>query len=136
MAILVDYSCPTCAGRFESWSAAPPPATRTCPACGTPARRAWSPVGLSRGAAGGGERRRPPLTPPEQSLCARNPDVLGLCHMTPEAGRAWVARVRGDNRTLERELAAQEAAAAVRTPKLEDVLSHSHSRPATPAPAE
>jgi hypothetical protein len=24
----------------------------------------------------------------------------------------------------------------VRTPKLEDVLSHSHSRPATPAPAE
>ncbi len=56
--------------------------------------------------------------------------------MTPDAGRAWVARVRGDNRTLERELAAQEAAAAVRTPKLEDVLSHSHSRPATPAPAE
>ncbi|MBN9110703.1 MAG: hypothetical protein J0I34_18230 [Pseudonocardia sp.] len=56
--------------------------------------------------------------------------------MTPEAGRAWVARARGDNRTLDRELAAQEAAAAVRAPKLEDVLSHNHSRPETPAPTE
>ncbi|WP_141566227.1 zinc ribbon domain-containing protein [Pseudonocardia sp. N23] len=128
MAILVDYVCPTCTGRFEAWAATPPPTTHRCPACGGPARRAWSPIGLGRGPAAGSERH--PLPAAEPSLCTRNPDVLGLCHMTPEAGRAWVARVRGDNRTLDRELAKQEAAAAVRTPRLEDVLSHSHSRPA------
>ena len=128
MAILVDYVCPTCAGRFEARVAIPPPTSRDCPACGSTARRAWAPVGLSRG--GASAPAGPRAATAEPSLCTRNPDVLGLCHMTPDAGRAWVARVRGDNRTLERELAKQEAAAAVRTPKLDDVLSHSHARPA------
>lgn len=130
MPILVDYVCRTCSGRFEDWTATPAPATRRCPACGAQARRAWSPVGLSRGAAAPAER---PVRRPEPSLCTQNPDVLGLCHMTPDAGRAWVARVRKDNRALERELARQEAAAAVRPPRLEDVVSHSHARPTGPA---
>ncbi|GEL22233.1 hypothetical protein PSU4_11870 [Pseudonocardia sulfidoxydans NBRC 16205] len=131
MAILVDYMCPTCAGRFEVRVPVPPPTSRACPACGRTARRAWAPIGLTRGAA----RQSPRPAVAEPSLCTRNPDVLGLCHMTPDAGRAWVARVRGDNRALDRELARQEAASAIRPPKIEDVLSHSHSRPAaTPAP--
>jgi DNA-directed RNA polymerase subunit RPC12/RpoP len=129
MAILVDYVCRTCAGRFEDWTTTPAAAPR-CPACGAQARRAWSPVGLSRGTPPPQER---PAARPEPSPCTKNPDVLGLCHMSPDAGRAWVARVRKDNRTLDRELARQEAAAAIRTPRLQDVVSHSHARPADPA---
>jgi len=64
MAILVDYVCPTCTGRFESWAAAPPPAAAACPACGASARRAWSPIGLSRGATSGDDPRRTSAAPP------------------------------------------------------------------------
>jgi hypothetical protein len=126
VSVLVDYVCPTCAGRFEQWITTPAPATGTCPACGGVARRAWSPIGLTRGGS------PTPAPAPDRSrdtaaLCARNPDVPGLCHMSPDAARGWIARARKDNRTLEGELAKQEAAAAIRPPRLEDVVSHSHS---------
>lgn len=128
MAILVDYVCRGCDGRVEAWVASPPPAVGTCPACGAESRRGWAPIGTltSRprteaagpSARSGGRRAAP--------LCASNPDVPGLCHMSPAAGRTWVARARRDNRSLERELARQEKAAAVVPPTLADITAHDH----------
>lgn len=129
MAILVDYRCQSCAGRFEQWVPTPAPHRLVCPACGADAPRAWSPVAL------GGRARAVPgpgtgtaisgsaATP----LCVTNPDVPGLCHMSSSAARAWLARARKDNRSLEREIAWQEQAAKAGPPRLEDVISHNHS---------
>jgi hypothetical protein len=128
MAILVDYVCRTCRGRVEAWVPSPPPATRDCPACGAAATRAWAPVGtLSRRSATplATEQART-ASPPAVPLCVRNPDVPGLCHMSPSAGRAWVARARGDNRALDRELERQEKAARHSPPTLSDVIAHDH----------
>src|ERR1700730_7632663 len=133
MAILVDYACPACRGRSEQWADNPVPSQATCPACGAQARRARSPVGLAGGSETG--KRGPEPVPctswvaPDESarpLCARNPDVPGLCHLSPAAARTWVARARKDNRALEREIARQEAAAAVRHPTPGDLVSHTH----------
>jgi hypothetical protein len=123
MAILVDYVCSTCRGRSESWVASPPPATGSCPACGAVSRRAWAAVGVVSGAAAPTPR---PARRPADPLCVRNPDVPGLCHLSESAGRAWVARARGDNRALDRELERQEKAAAVTPPSLADVVAHDH----------
>jgi hypothetical protein len=71
--------------------------------------------------------RAPTASPSPDPLCIRNPDVPGLCHMSPSAGRAWVARARGDNRALDRELERQERAAKVSPPTLADVVAHDHS---------
>ena len=127
MPILVDYACAACGGRSEQWAEIPVASHRTCPACGARARRAWSPVGLAGGTrdperpSSGGA---PPASGPP--LCARNPDVPGLCHLSPAAARTWLARARKDNRALEHEVARQEAAAAVRPPTLGDLVSHTH----------
>jgi hypothetical protein len=148
MAVLVDYACPTCDSRTEARVPSPPSAVRACPCCGGEARRVWAPVGLMRGpgggrapgshgghgAPGGGGAPGPPRgggTPAATTpLCAANPDVPGLCHMSPSAGRAWLARARGDTRALERELARQEAAAEAAPPTLASVVSHHHHGPA------
>lgn len=124
MSLLVDYRCDRCLGRTEAWVRSPVPATRPCPACGGTAKRAWSPVGLVRGQAA--PSARPEASQPAEPLCVRNPDVPGLCHMSPSAGRAWLARARKDNRALDRELERQEQAAAVRPPTLADVAAHDH----------
>jgi hypothetical protein len=133
MAILVDYACPACRGRSEQWADNPVPSRATCPACGAQARRAWSPVGLASGSETGKSGPEPVtgtsgIAPDEMArpLCVRNPDVPGLCHLSPAAARTWVARARKDNRALEREIAQQEAAAAVRPPTLGDLVSHTH----------
>jgi putative FmdB family regulatory protein len=133
MPILVDYACAACGGRSEQWAENPVASHRTCPACGARARRAWSPVGLAGGAR---DRAGPASTPSDTPsgaaraslppLCARNPDVPGLCHLSPAAARAWRARARKDNRALEHEVARQEAAAALRPPTLGDLVSHTH----------
>lgn len=125
MPVLVDYVCRTCCGRSEAWVVSPPPVTRVCPACGAVAQRAWASIGTlsSRSAAPAGRQRRSGGADP---LCVRNPDVPGLCHMSPSAGRVWVARARRDNRALDRELANQEAAAKVAIPTLADVVMHEH----------
>jgi hypothetical protein len=47
--------------------------------------------------------------------------------MSPAAGRAWLARARGDNRALERELSRQETAAAAGPLRLSDVVAHTHT---------
>jgi hypothetical protein len=127
MPILVDYACLACGGRSEQWADNPVPPDGTCPACGARARRAWSPVGLAGGARGAGRPASgcdPPASGPP--LCARYPDVPGLCHLSPAAARTWLARARRDNRALEHEIARQEAAAAVRPPTLDDLVSHTH----------
>ena len=124
MSLLVDYRCDRCLGCTEAWVHSPVPATKPCPACGGMAKRVWSPVGHLRGpAAPSGRPEAPQLAEP---LCVRNPDVPGLCHMAPSAGRAWLARARKDNRALDRELERQEQAAAVRLPTLADAVAHDH----------
>jgi putative FmdB family regulatory protein len=133
MPILVDYACPACRDRTEQWADNPVPSHAICPACGAQARRAWSPVGLVSGSKTG--KSGPKLVTgssgidPHESaraLCARNPDIPGLCHLSPPAARTWVARARMDNRALEHEIAWQEAAAAVSPPTLDDLVSHTH----------
>ncbi|HLI39906.1 MAG TPA: zinc ribbon domain-containing protein [Streptosporangiaceae bacterium] len=129
MGVLVDYRCTRCAGVTEQRVPAPPPPQRACPACGGIARRVFAPVGVigrsrppagvpapGTGAPAGsgsarpdrGGARGPGAAAP---LCLRYRDVPGLCHMAPSAARAWIARARGDNRALDRELERQEQAA-------------------------
>lgn len=140
MAILVDYRCRSCAVRFERWVSTPAPHLLVCHVCGEDASRAWSPVAL-----GGRARavREPGIDAamsgsPATPLCVTNPDVPGLCHMSPSAARTWLARARKDSRGLEREIARQEQAAKAAPPRLEDVISHTHSHgsgPGTTNPA-
>ncbi|MFB2599633.1 hypothetical protein ACEXQE_17720 [Herbiconiux sp. P17] len=131
MSILVDYRCTDCGGQQEAFVDSPPPSRRTCAACGGESRRRWSPVGMisRRGEASRAPESSVRAAPPGASLCAQNPDVPGLCHMSPSAGRAWVARARGDNRALDAELASQQKAAALSKPTVADAISHEHSHP-------
>ncbi len=124
MAIVVDYRCADCGALQEAYVASPPPPQRRCAACGGTSRRRWSPVGILSKR---GEAAAAPAAPSSASLCAQNPDVPGLCHMSPSAGRAWVARYRGDHRALDAELSRQEAAAAVAKPTTADAITHEHS---------
>src|SRR3954452_869511 len=135
MSVLVDYVCRACNGRVEAWVSSPPPATRACPACGVPARRAWAAVGMVSRRAASPEAASGAAPRTSDPLCVRNPDVPGLCHMSPSAGRAWVARARGDNRALDRELERQEKVAAVTPPTLADVVApdHGHAHQHTPS---
>lgn len=121
--ILVDYSCSACGGRSEHMVRNPVPATVSCPACRAPAQRRFSPVGLSGRAA-------PPASPVANArrrpLCQDNPDVPGLCHMTEDAGRMWVARARKDNRALDREIERQERARAENPGVVPEPVTHDH----------
>ena len=101
--------------------AAPAPSVRSCPACGAEAHRRFGGA-LLRGVSGPAAKA-PVETPP---LCQTNPSVPGLCHMIPSAARSWAARARGDNRTLERELARQESSLSSGNPVASPV-SHDHS---------
>ena len=79
--ILVDYRCDNCLGTSEHLVSNPVPATVSCPACLSSARRRFAPVGLSG-------RASAPVDQPVQSnraLCRDNPDVPGLCHMNPSS---------------------------------------------------
>lgn len=130
MGILVDYACPGCLGRHEARVASPPPRTRRCPTCGCEAVRSWSPVGILRGGVTGAPEGTNPVAPRDLSrpLCASNPDVPGLCHMSPEAGRLWVARAHKDSRSLERELERQERAVSDGSaPPVLSIGGHHHS---------
>ncbi len=129
MAILVDYRCTGCGRRHEHFVQNPAPEQLACPGCGSAARRLFSPVGMISQR---GDARAPgprPGAPAETmaSLCAQNPDVPGLCHMSPSAGRAWVARARSDHRALDAELARQQSAAEITPPTIADAISHVHS---------
>jgi hypothetical protein len=131
MAILVDYRCRGCGATGETFVTSPAPTHLPCDSCGGERQRRWSPVGMiSRTPEPRTAPARPAPTRPSRaadSLCAQNPDVPGLCHMSPSAGRAWVARYRGDGRALDAELGRQEQAAAIAKPTMADAISHEHS---------
>lgn len=105
MAVLVDYRCGRCGSTEERAVGSPPPPEVRCPSCGSWARRLWAPVGLGGRASQPATGTRPESPGP---LCQANRDIPGLCALSPTAGRALVARVRGDNRALEAEIAYQE----------------------------
>jgi hypothetical protein len=46
--------------------------------------------------------------------------------MSETAGRAWVARYRGDDRALDVELGRQEKAARIKPPTMTDAITHHH----------
>ncbi|MCF7550813.1 zinc ribbon domain-containing protein [Pseudonocardia sp. WMMC193] len=121
--ILVDYRCGTCEGVSEHFVANPVPSAVECPACRAPALRRFAAIGLSGRAAPPADRA--PVEP-GRSLCLDNRDVPGLCHMTPDAGRAWVARARRDNRSLERELERQERSLKENPTHAPSPVSHDH----------
>lgn len=125
MPVLVDYRCPDCQRIREVRTPSPPPSSQICPQCGGEAARVWSPFGIGHSVLP--PDRSPPAPRRSAPLCATNPDVPGLCHMTPTAGRAWLARARKDGRALDRELEHQERAARTSPPATTDVVSHSHS---------
>jgi hypothetical protein len=105
MGVLADYRCPDCGAIDHPWVPSPPPAERECTVCGGAARRVFSAVGVV------GRARPPAQGPPAStsgSLCRTNQDIPGLCMFSPTAQRALVARVRGDNRSLDAELSYQE----------------------------
>lgn len=121
--IIVDYRCPACDGISEHFVSNPAPPTMQCPACRAPAQRRFSAVGLSGRAAQRVESK--PATS-DRALCLDNRDVPGLCHMTPDAARTWVARARRDNRSLDRELERQERNLAETAGHVVDPVSHDH----------
>lgn len=125
VSILVDYTCRTCGHLQESWVASPAPTEIVCAGCGGTSARRWSPVGLigDRSAVASRSRRA------GKSLCADNPDVPGLCHMSETAGRAWIARYRGDERALDAEYSRQEKAHQEigAAPTMADAISHGHN---------
>jgi len=130
MAVTVDYRCGTCGATAEARVPSPPPPERACGDCGAAARRVWSAVGVV------GRARQPASGPPSAGGpdCLVNRDIPGLCTLSPTAARSLVARVRGDNRALDRELAYQERMQRD-APGLLTVGGHAHPTPAAAAPA-
>lgn len=135
MSVRVDYRCGTCGGVAEHIVASPPPPERTCVACGAAARRVFAPVGLRLSQRSGASR-----APGERfgagipgsgrdvgdAMCLRAPGIPGICHMQPDAARAWMARARGDNRSLERELERQERGLKETGTPLAEPVAHGH----------
>ena len=111
MAVFVDYRCGSCGATQELLVTSPPPGSAACGACDGAARRVWSPVGLvgrAGQAADPGLAETGSLGGDTGGLCRTNRDIPGLCTFSPTAARSLVARVRGDNRALEAEIAYQE----------------------------
>ncbi|GAB32868.1 hypothetical protein [Gordonia otitidis] len=119
MKMMFDYGCGDCGWLGESLLTLPAPATIPCVDCGRPSRRRYTTAGLKRSAEG-----LAAIAPAGGSIaCRDNPDVPGLCHVAPKARRAMIARHRGDDHTLSRELARQTAEFESRGPvPLQDVI--------------
>jgi putative FmdB family regulatory protein len=135
MPILVDYHCRDCGTRAEHWTPTPPPTSVSCGSCGAESRRLFAAVGLSAAPA-------PAAAPPASStrkgptMCQQYPQIPGLCHMSESAARMWVAKATRNSRAVDREQERQEKSAAVRTPTMADVITHTHHGPTeAPAPA-
>jgi CubicO group peptidase (beta-lactamase class C family) len=131
--IVVDYACRECGATSEQWLASPPPATVSCHGCGGSASRRWSPIGLSRTTTSGPSARVDRDAAPANTdaaggrpLCARYPQVPGLCHMSPTAGRVWVARYLQDHRALDAELGRQQSTPRETAPTMNDAVTHHH----------
>lgn len=127
MGILNDYRCADCGAVQECWTERPAPAAVSCGQCGSEARRLMSAVGLSGRALA--PKAVPAATTP--SMCSRYPMVPGLCHMSEDAGRMWVAKYRGDTRAVDKEAERQEIKAKEKPFTMADAISHTHhSEPA------
>jgi putative FmdB family regulatory protein len=122
MDILNDYRCQSCGEMAEHWTPRPAPSLMTCHFCGGDARKLFAAPRL------GGKAQAPKATSsnPRPSMCSQYPMVPGLCHMSEDAGRMWVAKYKGDNRAVEREIAYQETKVKERPFTTEDAISHSH----------
>ena len=84
----------------------PIPSTSSCTSCGAPARRRFGGTLLT----GLGASSPPPIpADTHRHSCAAHIGVPAACSLAPTAARTLAARVRGDNRALEAELAHQEA---------------------------
>jgi len=129
MGILNDYRCTGCGAVRERWTERPAPSSLACDDCGAEAVRLLSAVALARGA----KAPRPAAAAPRPSMCSRYPMVPGLCHMSEDAGRMWVAKYRGDSRAIERESERQEVRAKEKPFSIDDAITHTHS--SAPAPA-
>jgi hypothetical protein len=127
--ILVDYTCTGCGQRTETWTPSPPVTTIGCATCGGAARRQWAPIGLSTGGAEP-TRRAPATSGRPTSLCARYPQVPGICHMSASAARMWVAKYQRNNRAVDAELARQETRFKDKPPSMGDAITHQHRGPA------
>jgi putative FmdB family regulatory protein len=122
--IIVDYDCPSCGRRTERVVPTPPPASVACRSCGTAMRRIISAASLIGRAAAPVPRRRRASPPP----CDTNPDIPGLCFVDPAYAPMVIARARGDNRSLDRELERQERALSENPDGLPDPFGgHSES---------
>ena len=135
MTVRVDYGCERC-GRVEEFARRAPSVTRTCSACGGTAKRRWTTFGIGRVRSGDSAVASDGPTPAPPSagsgklgpdLCRSNSGVPGLCLLGESAGRALVARAKGDGRALEREQQRQTEV-LVRSGHHEAVMSdHAHS---------
>lgn len=126
MGLLVDYSCPDCRRPHEVWVQQPVPAEHPCPVCGQASRRRFGGA-LLRGAPAPSATAAAGPSTGAPALCQQFPTVPGLCHMTPAAARGWIARARGDGRTLDRELERQEKAVSAGDPAMSaPPISHGH----------
>lgn len=101
--ILVDYRCGGCGMVAEFRFPQPVPASVACPQCGADARRKF---GFRLGAPA--EKSESPHASGGHGHGHDHPDGLGTCGLLPTAARALTARLKGDERALEREFKAQE----------------------------
>ena len=124
--ILVDYRCAACGRTSERRVDAPAPSAVPCEACEGEARRRFGfRVGPARGVTGPGDRGA--------AAGHDHHDGLGTCGLIPTAARALTARLRGDERALEREFRAQERMVGEGTLDPAGGV-HGLARPAVPAP--
>lgn len=65
-------------------------------------------------------------------MCSRYPMVPGLCHMSEDAGRMWVAKYRGDHRAIDTEAERQETKAKDKAFTINDAITHHHHSEPTP----
>jgi hypothetical protein len=103
--ILVEYRCGECGARTEHFVARPVPSTQECRLCGADSRRSFATAGL---VSSGSTAKRPAPEPRIDVSCRSNPDIPGLCHLSPEGRERLVARARRDTRAEERIIEKQE----------------------------
>lgn len=100
MAILIEYTCPSCKRARDHWCPHPIPNTRDCECVGL-ARRRFNARLLSGSPAPHHDRPAP-----DQHAHA----LPGTCTLTPTASHMFQAQAAGDDRAIEREIAHQESA--------------------------
>lgn len=109
--ILVEYGCGSCGTPSDRWVQTPVPPRLACSSCGSVAKRRFGGALVAGRSADEAQPRRQQKAPAPVSGCSDHSGMPG-CVLTPTAARALSARMRKDNRALEKELAYQESAIA------------------------